>query len=397
MASFTVMEKNRQISRILPVLLAFFIMGYCDLVGIATNYLKQDFSLGDTAANAFSVMMFLWFLVLSVPTGMMMNRIGRKKTVLLSMVVNLLGLVIPFVSYSVVSMILAFSLIGIGNTFIQVSLNPLVASLVSPQKQPSFLTLGQFIKAIASFLAPILAVQAAMRFGDWRFLFVIFAIIDIAVLAWLAVTEIKEQETGGKASSFSDCFRMLGMGSILMLFIGIVMNVGIDVGINITAPKILQERAAMTLDQAGYATSLYFLVRTFGCLAGTFILSKISASKFFIISALLIFIGVTGLLFASSVAALYVCVGLIGAGNSNIFPIIFAKALNTAPEKDNEISGLMIMGVSGGALVPVIMGAASDAAGSQNGAVLVLAVCIVYLLALIPLMVKLEKKTNNQL
>ena len=384
------MEDKNRITRLLPVLLAFFIMGYCDLVGIATNYLKQDFSLGDTAANAFSVMMFLWFLVLSVPTGMLMNRIGRKKTVMLSMVITLLGLVVPFISYSMVSMVIAFSLIGIGNTLIQVSLNPLVAGLVTPEKQPSFLTLGQFIKAIASFLAPILAVQAALRFGDWKILFAIFAVIDVAVMAYLAFTRMEESDEKKEVSSFASCFRMLGQGAILMLFIGIVMHVGIDVGVNITAPKILQERAGMTLDQAGYATSLYFLVRTFSCLAGTFILSRYSPAKFFIISALFILAGVAGLLFLKSVLAIYICVGLIGAGNSNVFSIIFSNALRTVPGKDNEISGLLIMGISGGALVPVIMGAASDATGSQTGAVLVLAVCIAYLLFLIPLLLKLE-------
>ena len=388
------MEDKNRITRLLPVLLAFFIMGYCDLVGIATNYLKQDFSLGDTAANAFSVMMFLWFLVLSVPTGMLMNRIGRKKTVMLSMIITLLGLVVPFISYSMVSMVVAFSLIGIGNTLIQVSLNPLVAGLVTPEKQPSFLTLGQFIKAIASFLAPILAVQAALRFGDWKILFAIFAVIDVAVMAYLAFTRIEESDEKKEVSSFASCFRMLGQSAILMLFIGIVMHVGIDVGVNITAPKILQERAGMTLDQAGYATSLYFLVRTFSCLAGTFILSRYSPAKFFIVSALLILAGVAGLLFLKSVLAIYICVGLIGAGNSNVFSIIFSNALRSVPGKDNEISGLLIMGISGGALVPVIMGAASDATGSQTGAVLVLAVCIAYLLFLIPLLLKLEKTSK---
>ena len=388
------MEKGNKIARLLPVLLAFFIMGYCDLVGIATNYLKQDFSLGDTAANAFSVMMFLWFLVLSIPTGMLMNKIGRKKTVLLSMVITLFGLIVPFVSYGMAAMVVAFSLIGIGNTLIQVSLNPLVAGLVSQEKQPSVLTLGQFIKAIASFLAPVIAVQAAVRMGDWKYLFVIFAVIDVAVMAYLALTEMKESGDKKEVSTFAECFRMLGQGTILMLFIGIVMHVGIDVGINITAPKILQERAGMTLDQAGYATSLYFLVRTFGCLAGTFILSRYSPSRFFILSTVLILAGVIGLLFFKSVAAIYVSVGLIGVGNSNVFSIIFSNALKSAPGKDNEVSGLLIMGISGGALVPVIMGAASDAAGSQTGAVLILAVCIAYLLFLIPLLLKLDRSAS---
>ena len=388
------MKKEIKISKILPVLLAFFIMGYCDLVGIATNYLKQDFNLGDTAANSFSVMLFMWFLVLSVPTGMLMNRIGKKKTVQLSIIVTLLGLVTPFFSYGMASMVIAFSLIGIGNTLMQVSLNPLMAGLVSPEKQPSFLTLGQFIKAIASFLAPIIATQAALRLGNWKMLFAIFAVIAVISLVYLFLTELQEQDEKKEVSSFADCIKMLGQGTILMLFIGILMHVGIDVGINITAPKILQERAGMTLAQAGYATSVYFLFRTVGCLSGTFIMSRFSPARFFIVSTLMILAGVIGLLFLTGTIAIYACVGLIGFGNSNVFPVIFSSALQSKPEKDNEISGLMIMGVSGGAIIPVIMGAASDAAGSQTGAVIILAICIAYLLFLIPLLRKLEKSAS---
>ena len=60
------MGSENRISHIIPVMLTFFTMGFVDLVGIATNYVKQDFGLSDTAANSFSVMVFFWFLVFSV-------------------------------------------------------------------------------------------------------------------------------------------------------------------------------------------------------------------------------------------------------------------------------------------------------------------------------------------
>lgn len=373
---------NKQITKLIPVMLAFFVMGFVDLIGIATNYVKQDFGLSDTAASTFSVMLYLWFLVFSVPTGMLMNKVGRKKTVLLSMLITLLSLVCPLINYSKISMFIAVSLLGIGNTLMQVSLNPLMASLVVPEKQPSYLTLGQFIKAIASFLAPVLAVQAAQRFGDWRMMFLVFVIIDVFALIYLQAVEIKENEENEKVSSFMECIKMLGQGTILLLFIGIIMHVGIDVGINITAPKILQERAGMTLDQAGYATSLYFLCRTIGCLSGSVIMSRFSPVRFFSVSIALILLGVIGLLFSHSVPMIYACVGLIGFGNSNVFSVIFSCSLRYLPEKANEISGLMIMGISGGALIPLIMGAVSDALSSQLGAVLVLLLCVCYLIFL---------------
>ncbi|MDR0796524.1 MAG: MFS transporter [Tannerella sp.] len=377
------MKNENVIPKIIPVMFAFFTMGFVDLVGIATNYVKADFNLSDTAANFYSVMVFLWFLVFSVPTGLLMNKIGRRKTVLLSIIVTFCGLCIPFVIYNNVSMFVTFSLIGLGNTLMQVSLNPLLANLVSGKKLPSYLTMGQFVKAIASLIAPIIATQAVIHYGDWKLLFPIFAVISIVAVIYLFFTDIKELPIEGKPSTFGECFRLLGNGLIFCLFFGILVHVGIDVGVNITSPKLLLERAGMTLAEAGYATSIYFMFRTLGCFAGTFILAKFSAQRFFVISTFTILVGVLGLFFSFDTLSIYVCIALIGVGNSNVFPIIFSRALMYMPSRNNEISGLMIMGISGGAVFPVLMGIASDNLSGQIGAVIVLTVCVSYLVFLI--------------
>lgn len=370
------------ISGIIPVMLAFFTMGFVDLVGIATNYVKNDFGLSDTAANAFSILVFLWFLIFSVPTGILMNKIGRRKTVILSILITFTGLCIPFIVYSHTAMLLTFSFIGIGNTLMQVSLNPLLTNIVSASKLPSYLTLGQFVKAIASFVAPIIAAQAVIRYGDWKLLFPVFAVIGLIATTCLFFTDVKEQAVEDRPSTFKECVALLGNGWVLLLFFGILVHVGIDVGINMTAPKLLQERIGMSLSDAGYATSVYFLFRTFGCFAGTFILAGFSPFKCFTASVFLILLGVLGLFFCYNLLSIYVCVALIGVGNSNVFPIIFSRALIYAPTRRNEISGLMIMGISGGAVFPVLMGIASDSLGGQTGAVMVLSVCVAYLLFL---------------
>lgn len=377
------MENENKLSKIVPIMLAFFTMGFVDLVGIATNYVKQDFTLSDTAANAFSAMVFLWFLIFSVPTGMLMNKIGRKNTVLLSMLVTFAGLALPYFGYSEPVMFVVFSFLGIGNTLMQVSLNPLLANRVCKERLPSYLTLGQFVKAIASFAAPLIAAQAVIYYGNWKLLFTIFAVIDLLALVYLYTTDMPEPAEKNEPTSFKACFSLLGNGLLFMLFMGILVHVGIDVGINITAPKLLQERAGMPLATAGYAASLYFLFRTFGCLAGTFILARFPAASFFRVSAGIMAAGVGGLYFAGSTLALSVCVAFIGWGNSNIFSIIFSRALLYKPSRSNEISGLMILGISGGAIFPVLMGAASDALGGQIGAVGVLTACVLYLLFLV--------------
>ena len=366
---------------LLPVMLCFFTMGFVDLVGIASNYVQQDLGLTHAQANIMPSLVFFWFLIFSVPTGMLMNKIGRKKTVLLSILVTVLSLILPLCGESYAMMLCAFSLLGIGNALMQTSLNPLVSNIVTGNLS-STLTFGQFVKAIASFLAPYIAMWGAtaaiphMGLG-WKVLFPIYAIIGIVAILALAFTSIHE-EPAAKGSSFVDCFKLLGNPFILLCFLGIMCHVGIDVGTNTTAPKILMERLGLDLAAAGFATSLYFIFRTIGCLSGSAILRLIPEKTFFAISVCMIIAAMVLLAVSHSQAALYTGIALVGFGNSNIFSICFAQALNHDPEHKNEISGLMIMGLFGGTIFPLGMGVMSDIMGSL-GAVLVMAVGALYL------------------
>lgn len=373
------MDKNKNILKIIPVMFAFFVMGFVDLVGIATNHVKLDFQLSDTVSSFLPSMVFLWFFIFSIPTGLLMNKIGRRKTVILSLAVTFLAMIVPLVGYSLPIMLVSFALLGIGNTLMQVSLNPLVTNIVSGKQLASTLTLGQFFKAIASFIAPIIASWAALEYGNWRLLYPIFAGISIIATVYLFLTPIKEEVSEGKTSSFMECLSLLANKAIVLLFIGILVHVGIDVGVNLTAPKILMERLSMSIEDAGYAISLYFVFRTIGCFSGAFILSVIPARQFFILSVVIMLLGIAGLFFADSQIFIYVCIALLGIGNSNVFPMIFSQAMHMMPDKNNEVSGLMIMGISGGAIFPIFMGVASDIVGSQVGAIAIIALCILYL------------------
>uniref|UniRef100_UPI003FEFE34C MFS transporter n=1 Tax=Phocaeicola coprocola TaxID=310298 RepID=UPI003FEFE34C len=272
---------------------------------------------------------------------------------------------------------------GIGNALMQTSLNPLLSNIISGDKLASSLTFGQFVKAIASFLAPYIAMwgatQAMPTFGlGWRVLFPVYMVIAVIAVLWLGATPI-EEEKPDKASGFVSCLKLLGSPFILLCFLGIMCHVGIDVGTNTTAPKILMERLGMTLDEAGFATSLYFIFRTLGCFSGAIILQKVSARSFFVVSVICMLLAMAGLFVSDAEAVIYTAIALIGFGNSNIFSIIFSQALLAVPEKKNEISGLMIMGLFGGTVFPLFMGFASDAMG-QDGAVAVMTVGVIYLL-----------------
>lgn len=370
-------------AKLVPIMLCFFAMGFVDLVGIASNYVKADLNLTDSEANIFPSLVFFWFLIFSVPTGILMNKIGRKKTVMLSLVVTFVSLLIPVFGDNYGVMLCSFSLLGIGNALMQTSLNPLLSNIISGDKLASSLTLGQFVKAIASFLAPYIAMwgatQAMPTFGlGWRVLFPVYMVIAVIAVLWLGATPI-EEEKPDKASGFVSCLKLLGSPFILLCFLGIMCHVGIDVGTNTTAPKILMERLGMTLDEAGFATSLYFIFRTLGCFSGAIILQKVSARSFFVVSVICMLLAMAGLFVSDAEAVIYTAIALIGFGNSNIFSIIFSQALLAVPEKKNEISGLMIMGLFGGTVFPLFMGFASDAMG-QDGAVAVMTVGVIYLL-----------------
>ena len=370
-------------AKLVPIMLCFFAMGFVDLVGIASNYVKADLNLTDSEANIFPSLVFFWFLIFSVPTGILMNKIGRKKTVMLSLVVTFVSLLIPVFGDNYGIMLCSFSLLGIGNALMQTSLNPLLSNIISGDKLASSLTFGQFVKAIASFLAPYIAMwgatQAIPTFGlGWRVLFPVYMVIAVIAVLWLGATPI-EEEKPDKASGFVSCLKLLGSPFILLCFLGIMCHVGIDVGTNTTAPKILMERLDMTLNEAGFATSLYFIFRTLGCFSGAIILQKVSARSFFVVSVICMLLAMVGLFVSDAEAVIYTAIALIGFGNSNIFSIIFSQALLAIPEKKNEISGLMIMGLFGGTVFPLFMGFASDAMG-QDGAVAVMTVGVIYLL-----------------
>ena len=376
-------KNSHVVWQLIPVMLTFFAMGFVDLTGIATNYVKQDFALSDTIANLFTSMVFFWFLVASVPTGMLMNKIGRHKTVLWSLFVTLLAVLLPLIDYNLTLMIISFSLLGIGNTMMQVSINPLLSNIVSKKSLSGAVTFGQFVKAMAAFSAPIIAGWAAVLLGNWRMLFGIVLLEGTIAFIRLWFDKIPEEKLSSKTSTFTQSVALLSDKLVLLSFIAILCHVGIDVGTNVTAPKILIEKLSIPLTQAGIATSVYFLSRTIVSLIGAYALAKYSNRLLFLISVVCLALGLGGLLIFDELYALYACMALIGAGNAYIFPIVFSQAMLAKPDKKNEVSALMIMGIFGGAVFPILMGAASDLVASQDGAVVIMLLCVVYLLFMV--------------
>lgn len=385
------MQKSNSKLAVLPVMFGFFIMGFVDIVGIATNYVKADFTgMDDKVASLISLSCFLWFLILSIPTGMLMNRIGRKKTVLLSFAVTAVAMLIPILKYDFVCILVAFAMLGVGNTILQVALNPLVSSVVSSDKLTGTLTLGQFTKAVSSFLGPILAAMFAGSAFGWKAVFPTYSIITFLAMVWLALSPIQEQMVERSEISFGRTFSLLKDKYIVLFFVGILVLVGVDVGMGITFPKLLQERCSLPLEKAGLGNSVYFFARTVGAFLGGLILMKYPAGKFFKASSLVALAALVGLIFSKNLVTVLVFVALFGLGYANLFSIIFSISMLKVPQKTNEVSALLIVGVCGGAIIPPVLGVVTDSFGTQGAALVALTLAWLFMVVLIPFINKVK-------
>lgn len=378
------MNKEISLRKILPVMFGFFIMGFVDIVGVSTSYVKNDFAgMNDTMVNLISLSCFLWFFLLSIPTGMLMNRIGRKKTVLLSFALHVAAMIVPLVAYDFTAVLVAFALIGIGNTLLQVSLNPLVTNVIAGDKLTGTLTLGQFVKAVSSFLGPIIAAAVTGSFLGWKMIFPIYAAISLLALIWLWLTPIAEQKVDSADISIGHTFSLLKDKYIVAFFIGILVLVGVDVGMGITFPKLLMERCNLPLTDAGMGNSVYFFARTVGAFLGGILLMKLPERKFFTASVFVALAGLVGMIFLHGLWAVLACVAVFGVGYANLFSIIFSISMQRVPERANEVSALLIVGVAGGAVIPPVLGVITDAFGSQGAAIIALSIVWLYLVFLI--------------
>ncbi len=377
----TRMKKNT-LAVILPVMFGFLAMGFIDMIGLVTNNVRADFNMSDGMVNTISLSCYLWFLLLSIPVGMALTKWGRKKMVLVSLALHVAALLLPYLAYSFASVLVAFSLIGIGNTILQVAMNPLVTDVVTGDRVTSTITFGQATKAFGSIIAPFIAMWTAVSLGRWQLLFPIYACLSLAGLVWLWLTPIEEQPREQKNVRFADTLVLLKDPTILAFFFGIVVLVAADVAVNMTLPRLMTDQFGLTPEKANTCNSVYFLARTVAAFAGGALLLKVDDKKFFLAGSWLAMAGLVllALLGKVGVVPVLLAVCLFGIGYANLFGIVFSFALRRMPDKANEVSALLIVGLVGGAILPPVLGWIRDITGSQIAAVAAIAVVWVYML-----------------
>lgn len=374
--------KNSSIIKVIPVLAAFFVMGFCDIVGISSDYMQTSFGWSSTMTGFVPSMVFIWFLFLGIPVGNKMNKWGRKNTVLISMLVTIVGMFLPLIVYSSVTCIIAYVLLGIGNVILQISLNPLLNNVIQDQRMlTSSLTAGQVIKAVSSLVGPEIVLFATLRFGSehWYYCFPILGMITLFFALWLMFTPIKREQSVSETISMADSFSLLKDKIILILFLGIFFIVGVDVATNYISSKLMAVRYDWSAEQVKFAPQVYFLSRTIGALLGTFLLARISGIRYFRVNIIACAASLLLLMFVDGATLNLLCIGGIGFFASSVFSIIYSLAFQECPSKMNQISGLMITAVAGGGVVTPILGFAIDLGGITAGLFVVL-LCVAYLM-----------------
>ena len=373
------MDKKHSIWAAMPVLFGFFVMGFCDIVGISSDYAASAFGWSPTMAGLIPSVVFVWFFLLGVPFGVMMNKIGRKNTVLLSMLITVIGMLLPLLHYDSTMTLIAYALLGIGNAILQVSLNPLLQNVITDEKLlTSSLTAGQVVKAVSSFVGPFIVLAAVNWFGGgdegkWYLCFPIMGAITLASGLWLLFTPIEREAAAvsdGSSSGIGKTLALLSDKTILILFFGIFFAVGTDVSTNFLSSKVLISRFDYTKEAAGIAPQVYFVCRTIGAFIGMFLMARMSEIKYFRLNIVGCLAFAIILAFVCHPVLNFICIGGIGFCCSCVFPIVYGLALKSRPDKGNEISGLMIMAVAGGT-VSFLVGAANEQAGIMGGALVI--------------------------
>ena len=374
--------KNSSIIKVIPVLAAFFVMGFCDIVGISSDYMQTSFGWSSTMTGLVPSKVFIWFLFIVIHVGNKINKCVRKNTVLISMLVTIVGMFLPLIVYSSVTCIIAYVLLGIGNAILQISLNPLLNNVIQDQRMlTSSLTAGQVIKAVSSLVGPEIVLFATLRFGSehWYYCFPILGMITLFFALWLMFTPIKREQSVSETISMADSFSLLKDKIILILFLGIFFIVGVDVATNYISSKLMAVRYDWSAEQVKFAPQVYFLSRTIGALLGTFLLARISGIRYFRVNIIACAASLLLLMFVDGATLNLLCIGGIGFFASSVFSIIYSLAFQECPSKMNQISGLMITAVAGGGVVTPILGFAIDLGGITAGLFVVL-LCVAYLM-----------------
>ena len=372
----------------MPAILAgFYVMGFGGIIGTVMFQIKGECTAhADQISYLIPIFAYLWFVVISIPTGLLCGRIGRKKTVLLSLFITVGAMIVASMANAERwwMYVVAYALIGMGNTIIQAALPALMSNVIVPEKLTSRISLGQFVKAICEALTPVLVWLVATAFGSWKLIFPLYGLLTAlsAFMLWQApIPDERVNGTVSAATSFGSCLAMLKHPYVLAMTVGIFFSVGADVGFAVAIPEYLKNVYRVDLNTAGMGPTVYFVAKMLAAIGGAVLFARVSAAKCFPWCMALGLLATAGIFFAGSPMVFLVCVFVAALATANSFGMCMGLALDRVPAKANEITALMVMAIVGGGVVTPVLGFAQRETGA-GGVVAVLLACLAYLFGL---------------
>ena len=366
----------------LPIFLAFFLMGLADAMGPNADAIKKAYDLNNVNSTLVSFAVFIAFAACSVPGGLLSARIGKKKLLLLGLGINAAALVIPSLMAPAFPVLLVcIFLLGIGTTFLQVAGNPIMRDVSPPGAYSRNLAFAQGIKGIGStastYIVTAIASLALFKSMEWRGAFPLFCILMLLALVTVAMLDVKETKAA-EPPGIGSSLALLGQPVFALAVVGIFLYVGAEVCMSRFLKPALRDIGMDDQAANTFGPTLFFGAVTVGRLVAGSV--KVSPRTFFRLSAVLGLAG-TGLVMTGDKTMTLAGVVIGGLGFANIWPMLFSITVEEEPEKSNELSGLMCMAISGGALVPLLMGKLEDNS-LKAMSFAVPAACFVYLLLL---------------
>ena len=352
--------------RTAPVFLAFLAMGFADAVGPFVSLAKNEFQLSNTVASVIPFVGFSMFGLLSIPVGVFQDQRSKKTVLMLGLFVALLGLMnAAFGLSSFPQFLLTVVALGAGAAILQVAGNPIMRDVSEKGMYARDLSLAQFVKAIGSLSGSLIPAGVARYFGaSWTVIFPIYAVVVAVALLAVAGLRVREQKSESRAATLGSCLALLANGYVFMMVAAIFLYVGAEVSMSAGIPLFLKQRFDIGSDVGLLGTGLFFVALTIGRFSGGVVLNWVAPRKFFVLTCAVSILGLLGV-FLPQRDAVVACFFVAGLGFANIFPLVFSIAVETMPERTNELSGLMVTAIIGGAFVPPVMLAISDHSSMQ--------------------------------
>jgi FHS family L-fucose permease-like MFS transporter len=388
----------------------FFLWAFgVNLNDILIPRLKIAFALTDFQSSFIQVAFFGGYCLAAFPAGLLMERVGYKKGIIAGLFLCATGamLFLPASSSRTYEFfLLALLVMASGQSFLEVAANPYATILGPAASAEQRLNFSQSFNAVGAALSPVVgrafiltgveytpaqiaalsatqldayrASQASTVKGPYLFIAGVFLIVALLI----SFTKLPEvPESSGATTASDDALPHAGLLRQRHLLRGVLaqfLYVGAQVGVASFVIRFTQFSAPGTTAQKA---ALYLTLHQIGFMAGRFIgsgmMRRIAATRLLTVFAAGALVCATIALLAGGLVPVWAVV-LIGFFHSIMFPTIFALSIKNLGTLTRRGSSLLVMAISGGAILPAVMGRISDASTIQRAFVIPL-VCYVYI------------------